>query len=87
MNEIKPEKFLGEISKLNNPHKIDSLWAILKYKEIGILRKIMAMASVMGLDDIDLEEFPKDPDTGRIIDKKTRHLINETLIQVSQNGK
>ena len=33
-----------------NEHQMDALWAILKYRDMGILRKICAMCEVLGLD-------------------------------------
>ena len=65
------------------PEQIDTLWSILKYKEIGIYRKVKCMTSVLGLNfDNVLTELPKD-DNGRILDYKTRHLIHDTLIKHS----
>ena len=29
-----------------NEHQMDALWAILKYRDMGILRKIQAMCAV-----------------------------------------
>lgn len=65
------------------PEEIDTLWAILKYKEIGIYRKVRCMTSVLGLSfEKVVTELPKD-DSGRILDYKTRHLIHDTLIENS----
>lgn len=65
------------------PEQIDTLWSILKYKEIGIYRKVKCMTSVLGLNfDNIVTELPKD-DSGRILDYKTRHLIHDTLIKHS----
>jgi len=65
------------------PEQIDTLWSILKYKEIGIYRKIKCMCSVLGLNfEKIVTDLPKD-ETGRILDYKTRHLIHDTLIQNS----
>ena len=30
-----------------NPVQVDTLWSILKYKEIGILRKVKCMSEVL----------------------------------------
>ena len=66
------------------PEQIDTLWSILKYKEIGIFRKIKCMSSVLGLNfENVIADLPKD-DSGRILDYKTRHLIHDTLIQYSK---
>jgi len=65
------------------PEQIDTLWSILKYKEIGIYRKVKCMASVLGLNfEKVVSDLPKD-DSGRILDYKTRHLIHDTLIENS----
>jgi len=42
-------KLLDVISQANEA-QVDSVWAILKYKEIGIYRKIACMCEVLGLD-------------------------------------
>ena len=66
------------------PEQVDTLWSILKYKEIGIYRKIKCMSSVLGLNfENVIADLPKD-DSGRILDYKTRHLIHDTLIQYSK---
>ena len=65
------------------PVQIDTLWSILKYKEIGIYRKVKCMASVLGLNfEKVVTDLPKD-DSGRILDYKTRHMIHDTLIENS----
>lgn len=64
--------------------EVDSLWAILKYQEIGIFRKIKCMSGILDLPFEDaLEGMPED-DEGRVLDKKTRHMIHDVLIKVSQ---
>lgn len=63
--------------------QIDSAWAILKYKEIGIYRKIACLSELFKLDFKDvIKELPQD-ENGRILDHKTRHLIHDALIDVS----
>ena len=63
--------------------QVDTLWSILKYKEIGIFRKVKCMSQVLGLDFVDIvENLPKD-DEGRVLDYKTHHMIHDILIQVS----
>lgn len=82
-NENKLE-LLNSIKKAT-PEQIDTLWAILKYKEIGIFRKVKCMATVLNLNgEKVMERLPKDDD-GRVLDSKTRHLIHDVLISVSQN--
>ena len=65
------------------PEQVDALWSILKYKEIGIFRKIKSMSVVLNLNFNEIfETLPKD-EKGRVIDRKTRHLIHDVLIDVS----
>lgn len=73
---------LDEINEANEA-QIDSLWAILKYKEIGIYRKIACMCEVLSLDFQDvIDSLPQDEE-GRILDYKTRHMIHDSLIGIS----
>jgi len=75
-------RLLNEISN-SNEAQIDSMWAILKYKEIGIYRKIACICEVLSMDFEDaIEGLPMDEE-GRVLDYKTRHLIHDTLIEVS----
>ena len=63
--------------------QVDASWAILKYKEIGIYRKVACLSSLFQLDfENTINELPQD-DEGRILDYKTRHIIHEALISVS----
>lgn len=73
---------LDKISQANEA-QVDSIWAILKYKEIGIYRKIACICEVLNLDfQESLSDLPQDEE-GRILDYNTRHLIHDTLIGVS----
>ncbi len=66
-----------------SPEQVDALWSILKYKEIGIFRKIKSMSAVLQLNFNEIvDSLPKD-ENGRMIDHKTRHLIHDVLIHVS----
>jgi hypothetical protein len=66
------------------PEQIDLCWAVLKYKEIGVFRKVKSLCSAFRLDfDEVINELPQVD--GRVVDRETRHLIHETLIKVSQN--
>lgn len=68
-----------------NEAQIDALWSILKYREIGILRKIKSMCVVLDADfDEVIEEGVPTDESGRVIDKATRSHIHEVLIKVSQ---
>jgi hypothetical protein len=66
-----------------NDAQLDAVWAILKYREIGIFRKVAAMSEVLGLNFEEVQkELPKD-EKGRVLDYDTRHLIHDTLVEVS----
>lgn len=72
------------IVKKTNDVEADAIWAILKYKNIGILRKVMCICRVLDIDTEDvLNALPKD-ENGRYLDKPTRKLIHDALI-VRQN--
>tara|TARA_R110000824_G_scaffold172973_4_gene350969 strand:- start:737 stop:997 length:261 start_codon:yes stop_codon:yes gene_type:complete len=62
---------------------VDTIWALLKYKEIGIFRKVACICNLLGLNfNKSIKEMPQD-DNGRILDYKTRHLIHDALIKSS----
>ncbi len=64
--------------------EVDALWAILKYKSIGILRKLKCISLILDLDeDQVIKESPKDSN-GRILDKETRDSIHDSLIKRSK---
>ena len=66
-----------------SPVQVDTLWSILKYKEIGILRKVKCMSQVLQLNTSSvIDELPRDEE-GRLLDYKTRHIIHDVLIKVS----
>ena len=76
------DAFNESISKATTS-KIDTLWAILKYKEIGIYRKVKCMSEVLNADfDILVGELPSDS-SGRIFDQRSRHAIHDVLIKYS----
>mgnify|MGYP001196366512 CR=1 FL=1 len=63
-----------------NQNQMDALWAILKYRDMGILRKIYAMCEVLGLDkDEVVSNLPQD-ENGRIYDSKNRFLLSRALL-------
>jgi len=77
-----PSMLVSAIESANS-EQLDTLWSILKYKEIGIFRKVKCMTHVLGLDFTQLlDALPKD-DEGRVLDYKTRHMIHDILIKVS----
>jgi hypothetical protein len=66
-----------------NDVEVDSIWAILKYKEIGIFRKVACICNLLGLPfDSITKELPQD-ENGRLLDYKTRHTIHDALIKSS----
>lgn len=74
---------LTEAIENANSVQVDASWAILKYKEIGIYRKVACLTSLLQLsfDDV-VSELPQDEE-GRILDYKTRHMIHDALLSVS----
>ena len=68
-----------------NEHQMDALWAILKYRDMGILRKIQAMCAVLSLDENEvISNLPQD-ENGRIYDSKNRFLLSRALLKRSSN--
>jgi hypothetical protein len=68
-----------------NEHQMDALWAILKYRDMGILRKIQAMCEVLGLNkDEVISNLPQD-ENGRIYDSKNRFLLSRALLNNTNN--
>lgn len=66
-----------------NDVQVDGAWAILKYKEIGIYRKVACISELLNINfRTVVDELPQDED-GRILDYKTRHIIHDALIAVS----
>jgi hypothetical protein len=82
MNEEIPT--ISEAINKANSAQVDCLWAILKYKEIGILRKIKCMAEVLNFDlDLACKELPIN-ENGFIVDYKSRHMIHDILLGKSK---
>lgn len=74
-----------KISKANE-YQIDALWAILKYRDMGILRKIFAMCEVLGLDkDEVVSSLPQD-ENGRVYDSKNRFLLSRALLKATRES-
>lgn len=64
--------------------EIDGMFGVLKYKSIGILRKLKVMALILDLDEETvIKEAPKDGE-GRVLDHVTRHEICDALIARAQ---
>lgn len=76
---------LTKVIEKSKPEQIDLCWAVLKYKEIGVLRKIKALCSAFSLNlEQVFSELPKD-ENGRILDWPTRHMIHDSLMQLVKN--
>ena len=74
------EDILFEEIAQANEHQMDALWAILKYRDMGILRKIYAMCEVLDLDkEKVISSLPQD-ENGRIYDSKNRFLLSRALL-------
>jgi hypothetical protein len=74
-----------EMSKANE-HQMDALWAILKNREMGILRKILAMCEVLHIDkDEVVSNLPQD-ENGRIYDSRNRFLLSKALLKASNQN-
>ena len=70
---------LGEASDA----QVDAVWAILKYREIGIYRKLASISEVLNLNFEEVvSQFPSDEE-GRVLDHKTRHMIHDSLISLN----
>lgn len=71
-----------EYSILNCSEAVfDAIWAILKYKEINISRKISSISEILGIDKSDIIEYAVVTENGRVLDKETRHVIHSLLIK------
>ena len=76
-------KLLANAIEKATPEQIDLCWALLKYKEIGVYRKVKSLCSAFGLNfDKVIAELPQQE--GRVLDRETRHLIHETLLKASK---
>jgi len=66
-----------------NDAQVDAVWAILKYREIGIYRKLASISEVLNLNFEEVvSQFPCDEE-GRVLDHKTRHMIHDSLISLN----
>jgi len=67
--------------KLSNASEIelDVAFALLKYKEIGIYRKIKGLCLAFGLNfDNVVKTLPQE--NGRLLDRETRHYIHDFML-------
>lgn len=67
----------------SNIETINTLWALLKYRELGILKKINCMAQVLGIDSQEFLRHMVLDEDGRVIDRASRSLIHDILIKYS----
>ena len=83
MSEVQGNLLIDAIGQANQP-QLDALWAILKFRNMGILRKVLAMCEVLNLnaDDI-VKNLPQD-ENGRIFDSKNWYLLSKALIEASK---
>ncbi len=69
------------VQKLSNASEteLDVAFALLKYKEIGIYRKIKGLCLAFGLN---FEEVIKilPQENGRLLDRETRHYIHDFML-------
>lgn len=69
------------VEKLTNASEIelDVAFALLKYKEIGIYRKIKGLCLAFGLNfDEVMKGLPQE--NGRLLDRETRHFIHDFML-------
>ena len=84
MNEVQGNLLIQAIGEANQA-QLDALWAILKFRNMGILRKVIAMCEVLNLNSEDIvKHFPQD-ENGRLIDSKSRYLLSKALIEANTN--
>jgi hypothetical protein len=77
-------KLLANAIETAKPEQIDLCWAVLKYKEIGVYRKVKSLCAAFNLPfEKVVSELPQEED-GRVIDWETRHFIHDSLIKVSK---
>ena len=83
MNSNKAYPIKKAIEK-SNTAQLDAVWAVLKYKEIGIYRKIQCISNILNISfDEMINELPQNE--GRLLDKQTRKIIHDALIERSNN--
>jgi hypothetical protein len=79
METLVKNKLIDSIGQADSA-KVDASWAILKYKEIGIYRKVACLCELynISLEDV-VQALPQD-DEGRLLDFKTRKIIHDSLL-------
>ncbi len=82
--EVEQTNVVASSLREANDAQVDAVWAILKYREIGIYRKLASISEVLNLDfEEAVSQFPSDEE-GRVLDHKTRHMIHDTLISLNE---
>jgi hypothetical protein len=82
--EVQQQNSIDTSLKGSTNAQIDAVWAILKYREIGIYRKLASISEVLNLNFEEVvSEFPCDEE-GRVLDHKTRHMIHDSLISLNE---
>ena len=82
--EVQQKNSIDISLRESNNAQIDAVWAILKYREIGIYRKLASISEVLNLDFEEVvSQFPSDEE-GRVLDHKTRHMIHDSLISLNE---
>jgi len=83
-----PKKVITAIKGCSEA-QLDAMFGMLKYREVGILRKISAFAVILHLSEEEkselIDSLPKASD-GRILDKPSRNAICDLLIERASNG-
>ena len=82
--EVQQQNSIDTSLKGSTNAQVDAVWAILKYREIGIYRKLASISEVLNLNFEEVvSEFPCDEE-GRVLDHKTRHMIHDSLISLNE---
>lgn len=81
--EVQGSLLIDAISNANDA-QIDGLWAILKCRDMGILRKVLAICEVLSLNPNEVvANLPQD-ENGRIYDSRNRYILTQALIKASK---
>lgn len=81
--EVQQNNVIGASLEEASDAQVDAVWAILKYREIGIYRKLASISEVLNLNFEEVvSQFPSDEE-GRVLDHKTRHMIHDSLISLN----
>ena len=82
MNEVQGNLLIQAIGKANQA-QLDALWAILKFRNMGILRKVLAMCEVLNLNSENIVRSLPQDENGRIFDSKSRYILSQALIEAN----